>query len=484
VGKLREPLRHGERLIMERVWRLFCALIVALSSITGSAAIEPQRPNVIIILTDDQGTIDARCFGARDLETPNIDALAKHGVRFTQFYAAAAVCSPSRAGLLTGRYPLRTGLIGNAGSHEGGVGMSSSEVTIAETLKASGYVTAHFGKWHLGYRPETMPNGQGFDQSFGHMGGCIDNYSHFFYWAGPNIHDLHQNTNEVFYNGQFFPDLIVKQAAEFMAKNKKRPFFIYFAMNNPHYPYQPDPKWLKHYRNSPYPRNLYAAFVSTMDERIGGLLKQVDRLGLREKTIVIFQSDHGHSTEERAHFGGGSAGPYRGAKFSLFEGGIRVPAIISWPGHLPENAVRDQVAHGCDWFPTIAQLCGARLLNPDIDGRSLVEVAKLAASPSPHSVLHWYMGTEKEPQWAVREGDWKLIGNPRDTTKGEEKAKIALAEADKKLFLVNLKEDPSERHNLAKEQPAILTHLQELHTNWVRVAKPAQLLKEPGKGNE
>jgi arylsulfatase A len=132
-------------------------------TLCGNAAPQPQRPNVIIILTDDQGTVDAKCYGARDLETPNIDALAKRGVRFTQFYAAAAVCSPSRAGLLTGRYPLRTGLIGNAGSHAGGAGLSSSEVTIAETLKASGYATAHFGKWHLGYRPEPMPNGQGFD---------------------------------------------------------------------------------------------------------------------------------------------------------------------------------------------------------------------------------------------------------------------------------------------------------------------------------
>jgi arylsulfatase A len=316
------------------------------------------------------------------------------------------------------------------------------------------------------------------------MGGCIDNYSHFFYWAGPNAHDLHQNTNEVFHNGQFFPDLMVKQAAEFMAENKRRPFFIYFAMNTPHYPYQPEPKWLKHYRNLPYPRNLYAAFVSTIDERIGALLKQVDRLGLREKTIVIFQSDHGHSTEERAHFGGGSAGPYRAAKFSLFEGGIRVPAIISWPGHLPENAVREQVAHGCDWLPTIAHLCGAKLLNLDIDGKSLVQVVKSATAQSPHSVLHWYMESEKNPQWAVREGDWKLIGNPRDTTNGEEKAKTALADGDKKLFLANLKDDPSERHNYAKEQPERMARLQQLHTNWVQVAKSAQILKDVGRPND
>jgi arylsulfatase A len=438
-----------------------------------------RPPNVIIILTDDQGTIDAKCFGARDLETPNIDAIAARGVRFTQFYAAAAVCSPSRAGLLTGRYPLRTALIGNAGSQEGGVGMPSSEVTIAEMLKTAGYATGHFGKWHLGYQPETMPNGQGFDYSFGHMGGCIDNYSHFFFWQGPNVHDLHRNTNEVFRNGEFFPDLIVQEAAQFMARNKDRPFFLYFAMNNPHYPYQPEPKWLQHYRKLPYPRNLYAAFVSTMDERIGDLLKHVDRLGLRKQTIIIFQSDQGHSTEERAHFGGGSAGPYRGAKFSLFEGGIRIPAIISWPGHLPENAVRNQMAHGCDWLPTIAELCDVKLPAVEIDGKSLVAVAKSNDAPTPHAVLHWYMGPEKQPQWAVREGDWKLIGNPLDTTHGEDRAKNPMPEDDKKFFLANLKDDPSEHRNFAKEQPTILAHLRQLHADWERATKPAQLVKEP-----
>ena len=206
-------------------------------------------------------------------------------------------------------------------------------------FKAAGYATAHVGKWHLGFAKGMTPNEQGFDDSFGFLGGCIDNYSHFFYWHGPNRHDLWRNGKEVHHDGQFFPELMVAEAGRFIEANRSRPFFMYFALNMPHYPYQGYAKWLDRYRSLPHPRREYAAFVSTLDENLGRLLARLDELGLRENTIVVFQSDNGHSTEERAFFGGGSAGPYRGAKFSLFEGGIRLPAIISWPGHLPEGQV-------------------------------------------------------------------------------------------------------------------------------------------------
>ncbi len=451
-------------------YSILCGLILGLAGTSplpgATAEAEGSKPNVIIIFTDDQGSVDAGCYGAKDLLTPAIDGLAGRGLRFTQFYAAAPVCSPSRAGLLTGRYPLRAGLTGNAGSERGGRGMPSDQVTIAEMLKAAGYTTAHIGKWHLGYQPELMPNAQGFDYSFGHMGGCIDNFSHFFYWQGPNRHDLHRNGEEVHHPGEFFPDLMVQEAGRFMEENRDRPFFIFFALNTPHYPYQGESKWLEHYRRLPYPRNLYAAFISTMDERIGALLNKVDKFGLREQTIVIFQSDHGHSTEERAHAGGGSAGPYRGAKFSLFEGGIRVPAILSWPGHLPAGEVREQAAHSCDWLPTLAGLCGLKLLEADIDGKSLVAVAKSAAAPSPHEVLHWHVGPENNPQWAVRQGDWKLIGNARDTGGG------TLSGEDQKLFLSNLAQDVSERRNLAGAHPEMVEQLQGLHREWIRKSAP------------
>jgi arylsulfatase A-like enzyme len=439
-------------------------LLPFLLPLDGAAASAP-KPNVIFILADDQGSVDLGCYGAKDLHTPHTDAIAARGVRFTQFYSAAAVCSPSRAGALTGRWPARAGVPGNVSSQKGGGGgLPPEERTMAEVFKAAGYATAHIGKWHLGYTPETSPRAQGFDHSFGHMGGCIDNYSHFFYWQGPNVHDLWRNDVEVFHEGEFFPDLMVKEASQFMEQQRGRPFFIYYALNSPHYPYQGDAKWLERFKDLPYPRNLYAAFVAAQDERLGALFAKVDALGLRENTIVIFQSDNGHSTEERAHFGGGSAGPYRGAKFSLFEGGLRLPAIISWPKTLPRGEVRDQLAHACDWLPTLAELAGIDLSGAALDGRSLAPVLRDRSALSPHAdrALHWQVGGGTQPDWAVRLGDWKLIGNTRDTSRSDGRSDRV------ENFLVNLKADPAESRNLVDQHPDIVANLRRLHEEHLR----------------
>ena len=430
---------------------------------TGGACLKAaadDRPNVILIYTDDQGSVDVNCYGATDLVTPAMDDLARRGVRFTQFYAAAPVCSPSRAALLTGRVPQRAGVPGNVSSHKGRSGMPAAQITIAELLRDAGYATGHVGKWHLGYTPETMPNGQGFDYSFGHMGGCIDNYSHFFYWNGPNRHDLWEDGAEIWRDGQYFPQLMVQQAHQFIREQRERPFFLYWPINLPHYPLQGRDKWREVYADLPAPRRMYAAFLSTMDESIGQLLAVLDELELRERTIVIFQSDHGHSHEERTFGGGGSAGPYRGAKFSLFEGGIRVPAMISWPAHLPQGQVRGQLATACDWLPTIVDLCGLTPPKHRLDGRSLVSVIESADSPSPHDVFHWQTGNPRKPQWAVRQGDWKLIGNPQDTSRKAELTK------DDRLFLTNLSDDVSELKNLAGQHPQVVGRLKALHEAW------------------
>ncbi|EPR68190.1 Arylsulfatase [Cyclobacterium qasimii M12-11B] len=188
-----------------------------------------KKPNVIVILTDDQGYKDLGSYGATDLKTPNIDRLAKEGVKFTQFYAAAPVCSPSRAALMTGKYNFNAGLFGNVvppnSDPEGKSGLPTEEVTMAEMFKSNGYRTGLIGKWHLGHTPEKLPNGQGFDYFFGHQRGCIDNYSHFFFWHGPNLHDLYRNETEIYRPGEFFGDLMVQEMKQFISEKSDQPFF-------------------------------------------------------------------------------------------------------------------------------------------------------------------------------------------------------------------------------------------------------------------
>jgi len=431
-------------------------LVLTLSACTNNSQSSDRKPNVIIIYTDDQGSIDANCYGAKDLYTPNMDKLAETGVRFTQFYAAAPVCSPSRAALLTGKTPLAVGLPGNAPSRKGEVGLASEQITIAEKLKDNGFVTGHIGKWHLGYTEATMPNGQGFDYSFGHMGGCIDNYSHFFYWNGPNRHDLWENNKEVWMEGEYFQDLMSQKAENFIDEHKDVPFFLYYAMNLPHYPLQGTDKWRDYYKDLDSPRDKYAASISTVDERIGTLLEHLETLNLRENTIIIFQSDHGHSMEMRTFGGGGNSGPYRGAKFSLFEGGIRVPAIVSWPKSIPQQEVRDQMGVNVDWFPTILDLCQIDYKKDNFEGKSLKEVI-VENDASPHNAFWWY---QNENTWAVRKGDWKLLKNPKDPSN-----KAPITESDS-LFLVNILDNPDELTNLANEYPEKVKELTEEYHDW------------------
>ncbi|MEO5634646.1 sulfatase-like hydrolase/transferase [Gaiella sp.] len=433
-------------------------------------------PNVILIQADDHGTLDAGCYGSADLLTPALDALAARGTRFTQAYGHT-VCCPSRAALLTGRYPQRCGIndwCSNHPSDERGVGVASNAVTLASMLRSRGYRTGLFGKWHLGSRPGSRPRDCGFDEFFGHLGGFIDNYSHQFLHAKPEqppFHDLWENEAEVFSDGRYFPDLVTERALRFLEQEYRRPFYLHVAPNLPHYPYQPDVDLAEACAHLPEPRASYAAMVATLDRRVGQILEAVDRLGLRERTLVCYTSDHGHSTEDFANWGesygarggGGDTGPWRGAKGSFLEGGIRVPTILSLPGTIPAGEVRNQLVTNMDVMPTILAACGVPEPGADgvLDGRSLWPILNDSTARTPYETLclQW------QDRWMVREGDWKLLFNGVDTTGQHSRHPEGNRELGR-WHLASLVADPPEVTNFTAAKPEITARLREAYEHW------------------
>ena len=431
------------------------AIGAATYCISAAGEEKDKRPNVIIIYSDDQGAADLGCYCSEDIYSPNIDALAATGVRFTQFYGAP-VSSASRANLLTGQFCHRAGLSANAGYH----GFPQEKETLAQRMRDGGYKTALIGKWHLGEAPDAIPTARGFDYFWGFLGGCIDNYSHFYYWGGPNRHDLWENDQEIYRPGMFFIEESLAQLKSYVRQNEcGDPFFLFWGINIPHYPLQPKEKWLEYYSGLTDPRRMYAAFVSTMDEYIGQLVTFLKSEGLYEDTVIIFQSDNGHSTEDRTFGGGGSAGIYRGGKFSCFEGGIRVPSIISYPKRLPQGEERNQLTMNIDWFPTLVDLCGIDPEGMDVDGRSLMPVIMSSSAPDPHSILHF----DFLEQWAVRKGDWKLIYKAVEILPNNYRKEI-----EDEFFLANIKDNPSETVNYAKSHPKMVEELKKEREAFVR----------------
>ena len=445
----------------------------------SSVAKSVRRPNVVFILTDDQGTLDAHCFGSTDLHTPAIDKIAVSGVRFTQAYAHT-VCCPARAMLMTGRHPQRSNV--NSWTQGRTYGQKSrnmflSEVTIAEVLQAAGYRTGLFGKWHLGAHPDHGPTRQGFDEFFGIRDGFIDNYIHY-QLHGAGFHDLYEGTEEVFHRDHYFPDLMTERALSFIERNQDVPFFLYFALNIPHYPEQSLARHGERYEHLPEPRRSYAAMISTTDDYIGRVLTQLDALELLKDTIIVFMSDNGHSDEDLqitvdghlsgyprghdygANGGGGNTGPWIGAKGSFLEGGIRVPGILSYPGKLANGIVRDQAVTVMDWYPTVLELCGVKVpAGVELDGHSVLPMVEDQTASSLYSVMHW----QWEQSWMVREANWKLLVDDRYALR----YKVLDA-----VHLANLADEQPERRNHAHERPDIVERLDRIHKEWERDVTP------------
>ncbi|MHA1599526.1 MAG: sulfatase-like hydrolase/transferase, partial [Alphaproteobacteria bacterium] len=331
--------------------------------------------------------------------------------------------------------------------------------TLAELANSAGYATALVGKWHLGFSDDTRPNVQGFDYFFGHHAGCIDFYSHMFYWQSPHHHDLYRNLTEIHEEGAYFTYLIAREATRFIHDNKDGPFLLYVPFNAPHYPLQAPERFRNMYAHLPEKRRDYAPLVGAMDEAIGVVMNCLATHGLKDNTLVFFMSDNGISIEVRNNYGGGNSGGFRGYKGSLFEGGIRMPGIVSWPAQLPKGQTRDQIAIAMDVFPTVAAAINAPLPKDRvIDGVNWLPMLKDANAPTRETLFWAFRG-----QNAIRHGKWKLVQHGL-TDLG--KAKRAAAKGDDAVFLADIEADPAETTNLRAKHPDVANDLLAKHKTW------------------
>lgn len=426
-----------------------------------------KKPNIIIIMTDDQGYADLSCMGSKDFITPHIDSLASRGARFTCMYSNSPVCSPSRASLLTGRYPGNAGVRAILAGHRRASGLMPDTPTIASALKTQGYDTACIGKWHLGLAPECRPLANGFDYFYGFMAGCIDYYSHIFYWgAGTPLHDLWENNEEVYDNGRYFTELISEKAVGYIREkaNSNTPFMLYLGYNAPHYPMHAPKKYMDRFAHLPWDRRIMAAMISAVDDGIGDITAELARLGISGDTIIYYQSDNGPSRETRNWldgtpdpYYGGSTGIFKGHKFSLFEGGIRVPGIICYPNKINAGQVIDVPVASMDIFPTVLKFAEDEPERGgyELDGADITAVLN-GDKKHPHDMLFW----EMNKQTAVRCEDYKLVLN------GQLVEGNYVATEEDPVFLSNLADDPSERINLAKELPELTEKLTSEANKW------------------
>ena len=425
------------------------------------------KPNFIVIVSDDHGFQDLGCQGAKDVKTPNFDALAASGAHFQNWYAGAPVCAPSRASLLTGRYPIRCGVPNN------GPELKQTEETFASLLMKGGYKTGALGKWHLGSSDDTCPNAHGFDYYFGFHSGCEDYYSHRYYWGEPrtvNYHDLWRNRTEVFEDGQYLTEVLTREAKQFLHEHQREPFFLYLAYNAVHYPMHAPEKYKARFSGLEKERQTYVAMLAAMDDGVGEVLATLKQLGLRDNTFIHYQADNGATREARAGLNAqpakaGSNGILKGNKFSVFDGGMHVPAIMSWPKVIPAGQKISEVGIAMDVLPTFCKAAGVALpTDRTFDGHDVLPMAAEKAK-SPHDAIYWSSGG----QLGTRQGQWKLVegGKLFDGTPDGNKALTG----DDALFLSDLSRDPGETKNLRREHPDLVDKLSTSSHQWLNEVK-------------
>lgn len=406
---------------------------------------QSNKPNIIYIMADDLGYADLSCYGRKEYKTPNLDKLARQGMKFMNAYAAAPLCTPARVAFMTGRYPARlpVGLIEPLDwtAKDSLTGLSPDVPSIAARLRSAGYETYLVGKWHLGFTPQFSPLRNGFDYFFGFNGGAVDYISHRSPDGGAA--DLYENYQPVVKEG-YTTDLFMQKAISIISKEHARPFFLNIMFNAPHWPWQapgdkayPDTlDWKK--SGSPAK---YAAMMKSLDDAVEKIMQALDKAHLANNTVVIFTSDNGGEMFS-------DMGIYRGRKAELWEGGTRVPAFVRWPGHVKAGTVSDQMVTTLDWTATILSIANAKpIASFPLDGTDITPVLTGAAQEIPHT-MYWRSFQRKDHK-ALREGKWKYM---RDE-KGNE-------------YLFDLIADPSEKNDLKDREPNVFAALKNKYAVW------------------
>jgi arylsulfatase A-like enzyme len=425
-----------------------CCALASLPATLSSQAVPAQRPNIVLIMTDDVGYGDLGSYGAPDIKTPNIDSLARDGVRLTDFYSNGATCTPTRAGLISGRYQQRYTLeapLGSGGRADHDRGLAPTGRSLPQLLKNNGYATALIGKWHLGWKPEFSPIKHGFDTFFGFKSGFIDYYQHTAGGDSPLGPDLFENDDAAVVPG-YITDLITDRSIRFIEQNARQPFFIDVAYNAAHWPYQrPDQpstardrgRHLGPLDDPTGTRDDYIAMLERADQGVGRILAALDKLSLRQNTIVIFTNDNGGEWLSRN-------APLFHHKASVWEGGIRVPALVRWPGRIPAGKVSGQVGMTMDLTASILAATGTALpAEARLDGINLLPVLE-GRAPQIERTVFWRVAGQQ----AVRSGDWKLV-----VDRGRQ-------------MLFNLRSDIGERTNVIGARSDIARRLYASLTAW------------------
>jgi len=425
---------------------------------SACAAGAARKPNIILIVADDLGYGDVCCYGCHGLETPHIDSIAANGALCPDGHVTAPVCSPSRAGFITGRYQQRFGHEFNAGNavrcEQLGLGLPTTETTIADALKAAGYATGMVGKSHLGSNPQFHPMERGLDEFFGFLHGS----NLYIDPSTPGVHNAsiaveqfrneRQAINPIMRGkdpvevDEYLTDVFTREALGFIDRHKSEPFFLYLPFNAPHTPLQATEKYYNRFSHiEDEKKRIYAAMVSAMDDGIGKVLEKVKSSGLWEDTIVVFFSDNGCATYTEACYND----PLLGGKLMLFEGGQRVPFVVQWPGHIPAGTVYKGPVSSLDVYPTVVKAAGGNV-PADRDGVDMMPYLKGEKTGAPERALYWRTGTNS----AVRKGKWKLVNLGEGTD----------------VLLYDLSADIGEEHDLSAEHPDKVKELSALLEGW------------------